>query len=554
MDRASCESSREKLAPERTRIVSLDSPLAMRRGFERDAMSTPFGFKHADDHARLRDAFLRADFTLHGVPRALGVASMEAFKGLGDAVVERRTHSGRPIDVCIRLFLISSPVRSAAAERAFAPLSLQAMADAGLLAFEGDEVKPACEMLPLDGYWYAYDMPARKTGRVREDYVMGVGASSTLVCRHAVRQPGATVLDMGCGAGYIGFEMSRFADATPGAVVGVDRNARAIEMGRFNAALAGKTNCEFVQGDMFAAVPGRRFDLIVTNPPFVISPEKTYIFRDSGRSGDSIVQEVCGQFAPHLNAGGWASMVCNWAHLKGVPVQDRLRTWFAGHDLDVLVLTAETRPADMYAWTWVNHTAPDSPTNMQMRFEQWVESYEQLGIESVSAGIVVCRKRDDGGGPRVWFDDTPTNASADSSGNLSDNLARIFDNRHAIETLDHAAARTDGPRDWLGMRFRLAPGAMLEHTLEGGGEGAWTAVKTELSLQMGLGYRFGLVSSVLPIVSLMNGERNLAAVLRDAEKAIGAPAASMVPGVVQITRAMLERGFIEVAASTAASK
>lgn len=510
-------------------------------------MSTPFGFANSDDHARLRDALLRADFTPAGVPAALGVTSMEAFKGLGDAVVERRTHAGRPIDACIRLFLISVSVKRADAERAFAPLSLQTMHDAGLVTLDGDVVKPACEMLPLDGYWYTCDMPARKTGRVREDYVMGVGASSTLVARHAVQKQGATVLDMGCGAGYIGFEMSRFASAARGGVVGVDRNRRAIEMGRFNAMLAGKTNCEFVEGDMFAAVAGRRFDLIVTNPPFVISPEKTFIFRDSGRSGDSIVQDVCGQFAPHLSPGGWGSMVCNWAHLRGVPVQQRLASWFAGHDLDVLMLTAETRAADMYAWTWVNHTAPDSQANMEKRFETWVASYEQLGIEAVSAGIVICRHRADGRGPRVWFEDTPSTASGDAKGNLSDNLTRIFDNRHAIESLDAATSRDDGPREWLTTRLRLAPGAILEHKLTQDGDGAWVSNATELSLQLGLGYRFGIHPSVLPLLSLMDGARNVAAILKAAEPVIGQPAGAMLPGAIEVFKAMLQRGLIEVA-------
>ncbi len=509
--------------------------------------SSVFGFQDPDDHARLRDAFVRADFSLSGVPVALGVRSMEEFKGLGDPVIERRSRGGRPIDTMVRLFLVHSSVTIASAERAFSPLSLASLEAAGLLRIVGDHVQPAVEILPLDGYWYAFDMPARKTGRVREDYVMGVGTSSTLVARHAVRRPGGSVLDMGCGAGYLAFELSPNA----GRVVGVDRNPRAVQMARFNAALSNNSQCDFRIGDMFEPVKGERFDLIATNPPFVISPEKTFIFRDSGRSGDSIVQEVCGAFGAHLNPGGWASMVCNWAHLKGMPWQDRVTSWFAGHDVDVMVITSETRDADLYAWTWVHHTSGDDAAGMPARFETWADSYEAAGIEAVSAGIIVCRKRGDDQGPRVWFEDAPPSAATNASGSLARHLERIFANRAAIATLDASSLATDGPRDWLASRPRLAEGVVLDHRLipsgdEGDRTGGWTSQRTELAITEGLGYRFTLDSSVLPIVSLMNGQRTLAAVLKESEAAVGQPAARMVPSAVHILKLLLQRGLVEL--------
>ncbi len=509
--------------------------------------SPAFGFQNADDHARLRDAFLRADYSLTGVPKSLGVTTMEELKGLGDPVVERRARAGRPIDAFVRLFLVHASVTVESAERAFAPLSLASLQSAGLLRIVGDHVEPAVEILPLEGYWYVFDMPARKTGRVREDYVMGIGTSSTLVARHAVQRPGGTVLDMGCGAGYLAFELSPAAAR----IVGVDRNPRAIQMARFNAALADKTNCEFRAGDMFAPVQGQRFDTIVTNPPFVISPEKTFIFRDSGRSGDSIVQEVCGAFGTHLNVGGWSSMVCNWAHLKGVPWQDRVASWFAGHDVDALVITSETRDADLYAWTWVHHTSGDDPAGMPARFEKWAASYEQAGIEAVSAGIIICRKRGDSQRPRVWFEDAPPGASTDKSGALARHLTRLFDNRHAIESLDASSVATDGPRDWLASRPRLADSVVMDHQLtlthgDASQPSAWTSHRTELVLTAGLGYRFTLDPSVLPIVTLMNGQRTLAAILKESEAAIGQPAARMVPSAVHILKLLMQRGLVEL--------
>ncbi|EQD50763.1 methyltransferase small, partial [mine drainage metagenome] len=76
------------------------------------------------------------------------------------------------------------------------------------------------------------------------------------------------VLDLGCGWGAIGVAAAK---ASPEArVVMVDVNRRAVRLARENLAQNRLTNAEVRTGSMFEAVPGERFDVIATNPPYRI--------------------------------------------------------------------------------------------------------------------------------------------------------------------------------------------------------------------------------------------------------------------------------------------
>jgi 16S rRNA (guanine1207-N2)-methyltransferase len=75
----------------------------------------------------------------------------------------------------------------------------------------------------------------------------------------------ARVLDIGCGYGPIGLTAARLAPQ--GHVTLIDINERAVELSRHNALTNGIHNVSFAQSDLFAAVEGETFDVILSNPP-----------------------------------------------------------------------------------------------------------------------------------------------------------------------------------------------------------------------------------------------------------------------------------------------
>ena len=170
----------------------------------------------------------------------------------------------------------------------------------GLVETDGDQVRARVDLRPytaVDGggevdWWIASDLGELATGQaLRTDHVLGVGGASTTLAQVTVRDDREHVLDLGTGCGIQALHASRHSRR----VVGTDISRRALAFARFNAALAGVT-LDLREGSMLEPVADERFDLVVSNPPFVITPRTpgmpSYEYRDGGRSGDAIVREL----------------------------------------------------------------------------------------------------------------------------------------------------------------------------------------------------------------------------------------------------------------------
>lgn len=123
--------------------------------------------------------------------------------------------------------------------------------------------------------------------------------ATRLLLEHLEIQPNDQVLDLGCGAGYLGLAAARAAPQ--GSATLVDNNPEAVRLARLNAQLNGIGNVEVSLSSGYEALAGRRFDLIVTNPPFHRGHETT-----------SAVASAFIQGAPaHLKRGGRFLLVAN---------------------------------------------------------------------------------------------------------------------------------------------------------------------------------------------------------------------------------------------------
>jgi 16S rRNA (guanine1207-N2)-methyltransferase len=116
----------------------------------------------------------------------------------------------------------------------------------------------------------------------------GVDYGSRLLIDKMEIPENAKVLDVGCGYGPIGLTAARLAP--DGHVVMIDINARAVELARLNAQANEITNVSFAQSDLFAAVEGQHFGVILTNPPI--------------RAGKAVVHQIFEEAKEHLEPGG----------------------------------------------------------------------------------------------------------------------------------------------------------------------------------------------------------------------------------------------------------
>jgi methylase of polypeptide subunit release factors len=295
-------------------------------------------------------------------------------------------------------------------DRALGRLGVDGAVALGLVHAAGtgpdDAVRAAVDLRPYSAqdaagavdWWIASDLGELATGHaLRTDHVLGVGGASTTLAQVTIRDPRDTVLDLGTGCGIQALHASRHARA----VVGTDISARALAFAAFNTGLAGlgAERVELRHGSMLEPVAGRRFSLVVSNPPFVITPRvdgvPAYEYRDGGRSGDAVVRDLVTGVADALEPGGVAQLLGNWDVRSGESWHERVGGWLDESGLDGWVVQRELQDPAEYAETWIRdggsspHRDPDA---WRALYGAWLDDFAARGVQAVGFGFVTLRR------------------------------------------------------------------------------------------------------------------------------------------------------------------
>jgi methylase of polypeptide subunit release factors len=350
----------------------------------------------ADDLAGLRGAFETAGYTAAGVFDLLGPVA-QAGLGRGETVPAlRRTAGGSPLETLVRLFLLARPVPEAAAAAA---LPLGPATAGGLLAREGGQVRARVDVRPYAAdeggpWWVVSDLGTGLDGHTRPlrvDHVLGIGGASTTLAQLTVRPPVGRALDVGTGCGVQALHLAQHA----GYVVGTDVLPRALAMAKLTAGLSG-IELELRRGDLLEPVNGESFDLIVSNPPFVIgagagAPDARYAYRDSGLPGDEVCRRLIERAPRHLTPGGWCQLLANWEHRRGEDWRERVASWVEGTGCDAWIVQRDVQdPAD-YVATWLRDSGEAGGPDYVAAYDRWLDAFERAGAEAVGFGWVALR-------------------------------------------------------------------------------------------------------------------------------------------------------------------
>jgi methylase of polypeptide subunit release factors len=477
----------------------------------------------------LRSRLAEAGYTDERLEETLGGGGI-SFSEADLAMHERRLPPGEPFSALVRLFLLGEPLAANEAEAALGSVDVEGLLAAGWLEPAEGGARAALKVVPHGDVLIASDREAG--GSVGSDWVPGIHPPSVTLAKLTVRRRAERALDVATGNGVHALLASRHADT----VVATDVNPRALAVAALNARLNRADNVELRQGSYFAPVEGERFDLLTCNPPYVISPEARYAYRDSGLSGDTVSRRVVQQAPKLLEEGGFAHILVSWAHTADDPWEP-LERWVEGCGCDSLLLWFGSDDPLTHASEWLRPVAREDPGGFRARLDEWLDYLAGLGIESIAHGAVVLRRRSDA---RNW---TRTNCvSVDRLEQAGDHVLRLFAAQDYLESLGDDRGLLDSP-------FALVDGHRLEQTFVCR-DGRADLRSSVLSLDGGLAFRIGLDEQAARLLPLLDGRPVGAAVdQRSIELELGpAEARRLEDDTLPVVRRLVELGFLRRAA------
>lgn len=321
--------------------------------------------------------------------------------------------AGYKVAVLTALFMLGEPVGAAALETALPRTGVAGALAIGLVvptqSASGEQrYAPAVDLRPHEAedahgsvrWWVASDLGELVTGQaLAPDHVLGIGRAGLTLAALTPRKPVETALDLGVGCGIQTLYLLRHVRQ----VVATDISTRALEFTAFNVALAGvdSARVQLRQGNLLEPVAGQRFDLIVSNPPFVITPPSVrqaglplMEYRDAG---GPILPALVRGLEDHLNPDGVAVMLGNWEHREGTSWRTSVNQWI-GKSLDAWIIQREVQDPVEYAAMWLRDgglTPERSGVAFENALAAWQEDFDSRQVSGVGMGLpgVPCPQR-----------------------------------------------------------------------------------------------------------------------------------------------------------------
>ncbi len=500
--------SRAAAPPRRTRRTTRPRRPVPRKKLPRSA--PPVRFESEEHIEGVRAALKRADYI-----RAVAASTKAHPRPLAADVQD-----AHPL---IRMFFYGLAVDEDDARPALEPLALEDWAEGNLIALKRGRAVPLVRIEPYSGLLVATDLEWSSPRKAAPDAVMGLTGSSLWLANLTIRRQSRLTLDLGTGGGI----QAMLASSHSERVIAVDANARALDFARFNAQLNGISNIEFVEGEWFEPVEGAKFDLIVSNPPFVISPDFQILCRDNRMDGDDLIRSLVGAMPGYLNDGGYGQIFGDWAQQRGEPWAVHLATWFAKTGCDAWVLRSKIKDTADYAKYYLEDLDGAEFTKANRK---WLAYFARHRIERVGGGMITMRRSS---GRSNWFraDEFPRRLRS----GVGAAIERGFTYRDFLESRDDQLL--------LAEQVRASPHLRVEARLEPNATG-WDLQRAQLTLTKGLSYSARIDSTLARAVLRCGQKRSLRELLNDVASTLGRSANDLAPGFLASVRQLIANGML----------
>lgn len=462
--------------------------------------------------------------------------------------------AGYKVAVLTALFMLGEPVGAAALETALPRTGVAGALAIGLVvptqSASGEQrYAPAVDLRPHEAedahgsvrWWVASDLGELVTGQaLAPDHVLGIGRAGLTLAALTPRKPVETALDLGVGCGIQTLYLLRHVRQ----VVATDISKRALEFTAFNVALAGvdSARVQLRQGNLLEPVAGQRFDLIVSNPPFVITPPSVrqaglplMEYRDAG---GPILPALVRGLEDHLNPDGVAVMLGNWEHREGTSWRTSVNQWI-GKSLDAWIIQREVQDPVEYAAMWLRDgglTPERSGVAFENALAAWQEDFDSRQVSGVGMGYLVFHAPSvaaTGAVVEPWrvLEEVPTSGQ----GALGEHVAQVIAAHEALRGLDDAQVAA--------LKLRTASGLSKEEALTP------TPVPTAPVIRQAEG--FGRVIAVgMPEVALLSasdeGLLTVAQIAAAVASLTSEDPAAVLADMVAATRTFAHAGMVTI--------
>ena len=486
---------------------------------------------------------------------------LPALRAVRAALAERSdSASSWSVAVLTALFMLGEPVPAIALDAALPRTGAAGAAAVGLVG-EPDEtgcVRARVDLRPHEAvddagevrWWVASDLGELVTGRaLAPDHVLGIGGAGLTLAGLTPRTPVSTALDLGCGCGIQTLYLLRHAEH----VVATDISERALAFTAFNAALAGVSvidgprpgadagsagRLELRLGSLLEPVAGRRFDLIASNPPFVLTPPAV---REAGLplmeyrdAGGPVLPALVAGLGEHLEPGGAAVMLGNWEHYGADSWRDAVSAWIP-EELDAWVIEREVQDPVEYATMWLRDgglTPERHAETFDAALGAWIGDFEARGVEGIGFGYLIVHRPESPRGPWRLLEEVSTSGQ----GVLGPHVAEVLEVRERLAGLDDDAVAD--------LRPLLAPDVTEErHLIPGAAE------PTVILLRQGggLGRALQASTAVAALAGVADGELSVgqvASAVAALSELNAVDALALRAEMVEAARHLLTTGFL----------
>ena len=380
-------------------------------------------------------------YTVDGVAELLGAAAHSALgrdQLVPALIVTERARRGEPtaaaLAAVVRFWLLAEPQPAATLDAALPGIRTAGLLELGLVEPSADGlVQAKVDLRPYgwdgtpggdgvsgeDGVsggaelWVASDLAAhQRPGVLRHDHVLGIGQASTTLVQVTARRHVARALDLGTGCGIQTFHLLHHAEH----VTATDISDRALAFTRFNLLLnAGELHLDpsdpearvsLRRGSLLDPVAGEEFELVVSNPPFVITPRSLgeaatdqFTYRDGGLPGDDIVASLVRTLPSVLAPGGTGQLLGNWEIPAGAAWDERPQGW-AGPDADAWFIQREQVSPEQYAETWLQDASEARDRRLyQDSYAAYLDDFASRNVEAIGFGMIWLRRPAEGTTP-----------------------------------------------------------------------------------------------------------------------------------------------------------